>query len=287
MNIVPCLGAVALGSLMTLFHMSIMNHNPLKNVNTTFLHNHVCEFPLNNMGIVNRILGLPILLFIGIPFAGFAVLTTSLAFATLFVRVLIIYIDLGLALIQSALYSSKPSDKELVQPQSPFRESARARRRRSTASSNTSPTVGVRKTSSFAALVNNSRDRDFEGVGGWRISGNDDEEALWMGMNARLELPAASPSARKHRRSLTGGSLRFGSPEICRSPATARTRTPGTASPEGYFSMQPVGFGYDSSLNLSKISIEERPRSSGLSSANPAISIPGSKNVTLKTVGLP
>lgn len=236
------------------------------------------------MGIVNRLLGLPVLLFIGLPFAGFAIFTTSVAFATLFVRVFIIYVDLGLALVQSALYSSKSTDEVVPPPQSLFSDNARARRRRSTAGSNTPPKT-VRKTSSLAALINSSRDRDFEGVGGWRISGNDDEEALWMGMNARLELPATSPIGRKHRRSLTGGSLRFGSPEIGRSPAAMRSRTPGTASPEGYFSMPPVGFGYDSSLNLSKISVDDRPRSSGVSSVASTISGPGSKNVTIKTIG--
>ncbi|GAB7349015.1 hypothetical protein MBLNU459_g7988t1 [Dothideomycetes sp. NU459] len=238
------------------------------------------------MGIVNRLLALPVLLFVGLPFAGFAVFTTSLALATLFVRVLIIYIDLGLALVSSALYSSsKDTESVTLPPRSLFSEHARARRRRSTASSNTPPMV--RKTSSFATLVGNNRDRDFEGVGGWRISGNDDEEALWMGMNARLELPAASPSARKHRRSLTGGSLRFGSPEIARSPAATRTRTPGTSSPEGYFSMHPIGVAYDSSLNLSRISVEERPRSSGVSSVSSATFKPGSKNVSMKTFGIP
>lgn len=45
--------------------------------------------------------------------------------------------------------------------------------------------------------------RDFEGVGGWRLGGADDD-VLWTSINSRLELPA--DHVRRHRRSATSGS---------------------------------------------------------------------------------
>lgn len=48
--------------------------------------------------------------------------------------------------------------------------------------------------------------RDYEGVGGWRLGGDDDYEAAWTNINSRLELPAEH--SRRHKRSLTGGSIK-------------------------------------------------------------------------------
>lgn len=51
-------------------------------------------------------------------------------------------------------------------------------------------------------------ERDFEGVGGWRVPGSDDDDVLWTSMNSRLELPAIIDEHNlNHRRSLTASSL--------------------------------------------------------------------------------
>lgn len=91
--------------------------------------------------------------------------------------------------------------------------------------------------------------RDFEGVGGWRLDPPSDEESLWTNINARLELPA--DHIRRHRRSVTGGSApverirgeRSYSPEMvmigATSPNTGKARTPPTGGSgvgvENYF----------------------------------------------------
>lgn len=51
-------------------------------------------------------------------------------------------------------------------------------------------------------------DRDFEGVGGWRIDDGDDEDnKAWTNINSRLELPfeGSSPYSRRHQRSRSMG----------------------------------------------------------------------------------
>lgn len=114
--------------------------------------------------------------------------------------------------------------------------------------------------------------RDYEGIGGWRDEAVDPaEEALWIGMNSRLELPAVVPerARRHHRRSYTGqsqmssgsqvslvnmasGGGRSGiwSPEALRmSPVQSRARTPSVTElrhmieEEEYFGLQPHGSG--------------------------------------------
>jgi hypothetical protein len=104
------------------------------------------------------------------------------------------------------------------------------------------------KNNSLTALIGTSElTRDFEGVGGWRVPGDDDEEALWMGINSRLQLPAETPT-RRHARSLTGGASpgqrwSVGSEAFRMSPVQSRARTPVRFAIEdesGYFPMQPT-----------------------------------------------
>ena len=235
--------------------------------------------------------GLPLVLFISVPFAAAAALTTSLAFGVLFVRLLIVYIDLGIALIRGAMSSksnansSAPVANSSLPARSPVYEQVRARRRRSLASSGTPPHRSyVPKTSSYASLVGPGRDRDYEGVGGWRLSVDDEDEALWLNLNSRLELPAPSSPARRHNRSLTGGSQRA-SPEMGRSPSLIRLRTPGTASPEGYFSLQPTPSLRDANiLGISRVSFDDKSKSTAVSSTDSLASRVGSK-VNVRTPG--
>lgn len=223
----------------------------------------------------------PALLLLSIPLATFAVVTTALAFWTLLFRVSIVYVELFLALLRAYITPAQPSVIELP-PLSPIKERAIHKRRANSSASSLGGTETPKnpptKSESFASLVGTGQNRDFEGVGGWRVSGNEEEEALWMSMNSRLELPAAP--ARRHERSFTGGSQRFtfASPEVGRSPGLM-LKTPGgkhwqrhsmsgTASPEGYFSV-PVSGGSMTALNgdrNSRVSFEERRKSSSNSS---------------------
>lgn len=104
------------------------------------------------------------------------------------------------------------------------------------------------------------------------MSGDGEEEALWIGMNSRLELPTALPDKhRRHQRSLTGGSQRFSwSPEAIRmSPVQSRARTPNApecpnSSPDEYFTMHHYRKSGSSWEALARS--DERRKSSGGSS---------------------
>jgi hypothetical protein len=185
-----------------------------------------------------------ILLSISVPLAVFAVITTSIAISLLSFRALIVYFQLAMAIIGAWL--SPPPSKQIARRrtpptslstrQSPTRQRHRRSSTVSTASSLDASITAQRprlshKNNSLTALIGTSElTRDFEGVGGWRVPGDDDEEALWMGINSRLQLPAEIPT-RRHKRSLTGGaspSQRWSfSPEALRmSPVQSRARTP-------------------------------------------------------------
>ncbi|KAH7343116.1 hypothetical protein BKA66DRAFT_448242 [Pyrenochaeta sp. MPI-SDFR-AT-0127] len=201
-----------------------------------------------------------VLLLVSIPLAGFAIVTTSLAVTLLSFRALVVYFQLGVALVSAWLSpplpksSSRPSDSQSTA--SPQRSSpTRSRRRRSSNGSTASQDTAVpaannsrlsKKSGSLITLIGTSdMTRDFEGVGGWRVAGDEDEEALWMGLNSRLQLPADVP-IRQHKRSLTSGAIpsqRWNwSPEALRmSPVQSRARTPIRFSIEdeaGYFPPQ-------------------------------------------------
>jgi len=206
----------------------------------------------------------PILVLISLPLAGFAVLTTTFALTTLLIRVSIVYVELGLALIRSYLFASEIKPSPRVRTQPPTNLPPHRRRRSSVLSTSSSQDFGqspiknayVTKSDSFASLLGAGAQgpgRDFEGVGGWRDAAVDPaEEALWISMNSRLELPAVAPERqRRHQRSLTGGSQRWSgvwSPESMRmSPVQSRARTPSVTDlrmSEGadeYFGLQPHG----------------------------------------------
>lgn len=173
---------------------------------------------------LSRLVGLSFLVCLGLPFALFALFTTSLALGTLLFRLLFVYFDLFIAILNSAMVPSSPPTP-LPSP------SAKPARRKKHTTPPT-PSAALRKSPSFASLVGSGSDRDFEGVGGWRFPVSADEEAVWMNMNRYLELPASPAVARKHRRTGTGNGTQ--------SPLVARgmTRTSGSASPEGYFSIR-------------------------------------------------
>lgn len=198
------------------------------------------------------LLGPPIILIVSIPLAIFAMITTSLAVTALTVRVSIIYIELGFAVAQSWLSSKPHKTSPQASPvlvRSPSSPQRHRRQRQSIASSVASsqdltvPQQAPNKSDSWASLVGTGvENRDYEGVGGWRIAGDGEDDALWIGMNRRLELPATVGERQlRHRRSLTSQSQRFSwSPEMRMSPVQSRARTPSVTADQGqeYFEFQ-------------------------------------------------
>jgi hypothetical protein len=226
---------------------------------------------------------------VSVPLAIFAVVTTSIALALLAFRGLVVYTQLGTALLSAWLSPTPP--KPVVpqhQPPSPERTSPprnRNRRSSSNGSGTSSHDIAVPvsrlgpKSGSFTALLGEGGPtRDYEGVGGWRDTGNEDEEALWMGINSRLQLPAATPS-RRHQRRHTGGqspNQRWSwSPEAFRmSPVQSRARTPNRViANEGYdngdyFPMQPTSLGRPISTVSDPLKRHSRRLSGSGSSSN-------------------
>ena len=75
-------------------------------------------------------------------------------------------------------------------------------------------------------------------MGGWRVPGTEDEDALWTSMNSRLELPAMVDGRRHfHHRSRTSGSLTAVSLSL-KSPIQSRARTPASVRVGGSLSSE-------------------------------------------------
>ena len=238
-----------------------------------------------------------ILLFVSIPLAIFAVVTTSVAISLLSLRALAVYFRLAVAIVGAWLSPSPPKPMPLrrssLMPSSARQSPTRQRHRRaSTASTTSSQDTGIHsahtsrllkhKNNSLTALIGTSElTRDFEGVGGWRMSGDDDEEALWMGINSRLQLPAETPT-RRHARSLTGGvspgqRWSAGSEAFRMSPVQSRARTPVRFAIEdesGYFPMQPVSANRRSSVGSDSIKHHKRRKSGSGGSMSSTTSVP-------------
>ncbi|KAI9684384.1 MAG: hypothetical protein M1829_002194 [Trizodia sp. TS-e1964] len=234
----------------------------------------------------------PFLLIFSFPLAILAVFTTAIAFAALLARVIFVYLELAVVIINNFLFTAAsttidiataattPSRTPLgLTPGTAVYSAIHTdtstpdilefrRRRRGSGSSFMSEYIFD---GSLGANTTHGLRRDFEGLGGWRLSGlPDEEEAIWASMNSRLELPTAtsvSPGERQrrrhHRRSLTSGSLpvkmssmltptpiestknskkrrdpRSSMEDISMSPIVPRTKTPSLVSleaEESYF----------------------------------------------------
>lgn len=178
----------------------------------------------------------------------FAFLTTSAASSTLLFRVLMVYADLAAALIKNQFLQPQ-SSKLPVSPRSgPDARVSRqsGRTRSSSGDSHISRTPKSVESRGLGIYSTGSMQRDFEGVGGWRIPNTEIEDILWTSMNARLELPAfAEGRNRHHRRSITSSGTpaaasRFGSFEHHEGRAPKSVRSLGTTSPEEYFVTRPT-----------------------------------------------
>lgn len=209
---------------------------------------------------------LPPLLLLSLPLFFSAVLTTSLAFFTLLFRVLLIYAEIALALLRTNLAphasprSTLPTaqltlaHKPTTQPPSP----SRLQPRRLSSSGASTLKAGEKRSGSTTPLApstsglgiysSSNPSRDFEGLGGWRVNDDDEEEdVLWTGMNSRLELPAEEKKGKRkhHQRSYTGGSAGFGYTGVERSLGKGRMEGSGWRgggeSPDSYFAAGGLG----------------------------------------------
>jgi len=168
-----------------------------------------------------RLIFPPVLVIFSIPLAIFAVITTFLAILFLCVYGSVIYVSFGLKLLRDYIDERQCGAKQPPpSPQRTYTSPTITQRPRT----NSSPTTAVpeNRSQSYASLfAHNRSNRDYEGVGGWRDTADDSDEAQWLNMNANLELPArssdfgysgsSSPTSirRHHVRSLTGGSQRL------------------------------------------------------------------------------
>ena len=169
-----------------------------------------------------------------------------LAFSTLFFRALLVYAELGVVLIQNHFNSQHENKKNPALRNVPLavfeKLPQRKSRRGSAGSGSNGGSMTPRVLDSGLSVYSGGREvRDFEGVGGWRIPGTVDEDALWTSMNSRLELPALVEGTRhSHHRSTTSGSLTSVSLPL-KSPVRSRARTPSSVrveesiSPDEYF----------------------------------------------------
>jgi hypothetical protein len=217
----------------------------------------------------------PFLFLCTIPLAIFAGVTTTVAFTVLIFRVILVYTDLALALVPSYLSfrtrkrqspyralpgkistTGSPTSKSGSRSPSPvFSSSSRTlsltrMRRRGSRRPSVAGSIGsatpITADGGIGLAPSVGLDRDFEGVGGWRVGDADDDR--WTTINSRLELPDRQHTGRHHHRSPSGdGGLmmkprirtRSGSPEMlalaggrnATSPNSSRVRTPGIAPP--------------------------------------------------------
>jgi hypothetical protein len=226
-----------------------------------------------------------VLLSVSIPLTIFAVVTTSIAISLLACRAFVVYVQLLVAIV-GAWINPEPPIKTSTPRQCPSTlspEASSPNRQRQLHSSST-VSLDTIIPSARASWPNsggfflpippaNEIPRDYEGVGGWRTPGNDDEEALWMGMNSRLRLQGDTP-IRRHQRSNTGGS----SPDAIRmSPIQSRVRTPvrfavdeeeDYFSPHGMTSVRRTSNASDSSRNHKRRKSGSSSSSSGLMMAS-------------------
>lgn len=215
--------------------------------------------PANRMGLPSPVhaLVVPWLCLITVPLAILAGITTTLAFSVLIFRVFLIYLDILFSLAPSPLrrrHPATPAGTPRVSPprrQLLYSPPQHRRRRRSSASTSSLGERGLGLIPSVGA------ERDFEGIGGWRLGGRVEDE-LWTTVSN-------PPPERHHYRSPSAGgpttpgeggylmmkgrarSPAESSPVVLysASPNSSRARTPtgprvafkGSGQADGYFAL--------------------------------------------------
>ncbi len=236
------------------------------------------------MPTVTLLLISPILWGLSIPLTILAAFTTSLAFAALLLRALMVYVELAAALIRNQFGHEKaPSGSRFFSTSAlpTTSKSSRRKSRRGSAASSSNGSITPREhrpSSGLGMYGGQSATRDFEGVGGWRIPGPSDDDLPWLNMNSRLELSSTVDARqRNHHRSQTSGSL-TSIPLPNKSPTPSRARTPtstrpnGTTSQEEYFGSRVSSKSTTAldSANIGKALLRHQPSHSSGSSGSSA-----------------
>lgn len=214
--------------------------------------------------MITTLLLSPVLIATSIPLASFAVITTTLAFSALLLRVAVVYIELGAVVLHDHISGRPISDINLPVPIAAAAGTdalnGRRKSRKSSAGSGHSEasasSLWLPEHDAPGSCGGLGAHRDFEGVGGWVYGTANEDDGLWTSMNSRLELPAAvGERKRKHQRSMTSGSdpvtisesrFRRGlrSPDsFSNLPNRPRARTPNAprpSSPVEYFAAKHV-----------------------------------------------
>ncbi|KAG5994112.1 hypothetical protein E4U52_001421 [Claviceps spartinae] len=226
---------------------------------------------------------IPFLFFVTAPLALLAGITTTLTFGLLMSRVIIMSLDVAFSFIPQSL-ARFTSHRRYIHPQDQMlpatstnttpggnEDSARAssvyqqqpllqsRRRRRTSSitsilstGGTTTPVGPVGDFGLGLIPSVGPDRDYEGIGGWRVGDDDDES--WTTVNSRMELPEGGFVVHHYRTPSGGGATTPGdgavlmmktrrrSPEAravtrtSSSPNSSRARTPSASR----FRVRPV-----------------------------------------------
>lgn len=191
----------------------------------------------------------PFLFVVTVPLAIFASITTLLAFSILFCRVVLVYLDLLVSLIPQAIHRrcqprilESPPSSVLAGSSASSPTLHRRRHRRNSVISTNGSASSLISERSLGLMPSVGPERDFEGIGGWRV-GEADNDA-WTTVNPRIESPGWQHGRLHHHRSHSGGPVTPGDSGIlmmksrARSPASVsklalpnsgRARTPPTS----------------------------------------------------------
>ena len=147
-----------------------------------------------------------------LPLASLALATTIITVTALTLRVTIVYFEMALSLVHDWFNSrfkvssekpNRPHSLSLTKANLHIYPKCRGQRLAYPATINSYQNVKVSSThpkqnDSCASLMGTiSSNRDFEGVGGWEMSNDSDDECLWMKINCRLELPIHKKDRRR------------------------------------------------------------------------------------------
>ncbi|KAI1304558.1 hypothetical protein F5Y03DRAFT_173522 [Xylaria venustula] len=171
----------------------------------------------------------PFVFVVALPLALCAGISTMVAFLILFLRLFLVYFDVGLETLRYVLVGhatharymashstpaatpgSSMSSSPIVSPVAfTPRHRRRTKRQGNGGSGLITPTASY---DGFPAVTPSiGLERDFEGIGGWRLDSTDAdtdnaEERQWYNLNSRLE----NPYRRHHFRSQSGGAVLSG-----------------------------------------------------------------------------
>jgi hypothetical protein len=196
-------------------------------------------FAARPMAIFNPVYALviPSLFVVTVPLAILAGITTTLAFSVLILRVIVVYLDIALSLLPQSLASlhrrdivdaaASPSPHKLPEPRSSsptlssssLKQQHALRRRRRRPSSTASAISGGGSASSMVSVAGGGErgglglipsigpERDFEGIGGWRVGGDAVDDEVWTTVNPKLEMPERpfGPHYHHHHRTPSSG----------------------------------------------------------------------------------